>query len=239
MYGRNVPPKGWYEWARHLFAGSVTKVEQDRERSIDTITVRVVETFKGTVADVATVRIPNRLWATCKLELPVAGALVLVALNPDNDSALIPLTADYAGQLRAYRGGASPLAQAPTADPARQLFEQYVALGQAFDPGVADLYADDAVIRNKRTYPTGEVREVTIPAPNYKALLRQAMPFARERGDRSKFSDVSYTPEGERVRIRASRFSELKRYTSPISLLVGPAPSGKWLVYEELSESRP
>jgi predicted DCC family thiol-disulfide oxidoreductase YuxK len=239
LYGRNVPPKGWYDWANTLFAGSVTKVEQDRANSVDTITVRVVETFKGTVGDVATVRIPNRLWATCKLEVPVVGASVLVALNQESDSALIPLTADYAEQLRAHRGRASPMAQAPAADPAKQLFEQYVALGRAFDPGVADLYADDAVIRNKRTYPTGEVREFALPAPSYKALLREAMPFARERGDRSTFSDVSYKAEGDRVRIRASRFSELKRYTSPISFLVGPSPSGKWLIYEELSESRP
>lgn len=131
------------------------------------------------------------------------------------------------------------LAQAPSMDVAKQIFEQYVALEYAYDPSVADLYADDALIKNKRTYPTGEVREITIPAPKYKALILQSMLLARTRGDRSTYSDVSYTPEGERIRIKASRFSELKKYASPISLLVGPSPSGKWLIYEELSESRP
>lgn len=130
-------------------------------------------------------------------------------------------------------------AQAPNIDAAKQLFEQYVALGHAFDPGVAELYADDALIRNKRTYPTGEVREMTMPAPNYKTIIRKAMPLAKARGDRSTYSDVSYTPERDRVRIRASRYSELKNYTSPITLLVGPGESGRWLIYEELSESRP
>jgi len=124
-------------------------------------------------------------------------------------------------------------------DAAKQLFDQYVAFGHAYDPGVADLYADDALIRNKRTYPTGEVREMTVPAAKYKTLIRQVMPLARARGDRSTYSDVSYTAEGGRVRIKASRFSELKNYTSPLSLLVGPSPGGKWLIYEELSESRP
>lgn len=124
-------------------------------------------------------------------------------------------------------------------DAAKQLFDQYVAFGHAYDPGVADLYADDALIRNKRTYPTGEVREMTVPAAKYKTLIRQVMPLARARGDRSTYSDVSYTAEGGRVRIKASRFSELKNYTSPLSVLVGPSPGGKWLIYEELSESRP
>ena len=124
-------------------------------------------------------------------------------------------------------------------DAARRLFEQYVALGHAYDPGIAELYADDAFIKNTRTYPTGEVRELTIPAPKYKALIRQALPVARARGDRSTFFDVSYAAEGSRVRIRASRFSELKKYRSPITLLVGPSPTGKWLIYEEVSKSRP
>lgn len=124
-------------------------------------------------------------------------------------------------------------------DAAKQLFEQYVALGHAYDSTVADLYSDDAVIKNKRTYPTGEVRELTMPAGNYKTLMRQAMPLAKARGDRSTYSDVKYTAEGSRVRIEATRFSELKKYTSPISLLVGPSATGTWLIYEEISESRP
>jgi len=124
-------------------------------------------------------------------------------------------------------------------DAARQLFEKYVALGHAYDPSIADLYSDDALIKNTRTYPSGEVRELTMPAGKYKVLIRQAMPVARARADRNTFSDVSYTAEGSRVRIRASRFSELKKYRSPLSLLVGPSANGTWLIYEEVSESRP
>ena len=124
-------------------------------------------------------------------------------------------------------------------DAAKQLFEQYVTLGHAYDSGVADLYSDDALIKNKRTYPSGKVRELTMPAGDYKALIRQAMPLAKARGDRSTYSNVKYAAEGSRVRITASRFSELKNYTSPISLLVGPSANGRWVIYEEISESRP
>lgn len=130
-------------------------------------------------------------------------------------------------------------AQGLTTEAAKTLFAQYVALEYAYDANIAELYADDALIKNKRIYPAGDVREITMPAVNYKTLLRQAMPIAKVRGDRSTYSQVTYTLEGERVRIQASRFSELKSYTSPISLLVGPSKSGKWLIYEELSESRP
>ena len=122
---------------------------------------------------------------------------------------------------------------------AEQLWSRYVALEQAFDPAVADLYADDALIRNRRTYPTGDVREATVPAAKYKELVRQAIPLAKAQHDVSRYSGCTYEAQGARVRIVCARFSVLKNYTSPISMLVGPGPGGAWLIFEELSESRP
>jgi hypothetical protein len=127
----------------------------------------------------------------------------------------------------------------PSLDAARQLFDRYVALEHAFDPAVAALYSDDAIIRNQRTYPMGQVRELTMPAPKYKELIRAAMPLAKARGDTSTYSEVRYVAEGDRVRITATRFSNLKKYSSPLSLLVGPSDAGDWLIYEELSQSQP
>jgi hypothetical protein len=124
-------------------------------------------------------------------------------------------------------------------DDAKKCFDRYVALEAAFDPAAADLYADDAKIQNTRTYPTGQKRVQTIPAPAYKALIRQAMPLAKQRGDTNTYSEIKFTQEGDKVRVTASRYSNLKKYSSPLSLLVGPNKEGVWLIYEELSESRP
>lgn len=123
-------------------------------------------------------------------------------------------------------------------DAAKRFFAQYVALENAHDPGVADLYADAAFIKTRRSMPMGDPQDVTFPAPKYKALLRQNMPMAQARGDRNTYSDVTYTPEGNFVRIDALRISEPKKNAAPISFLVGPSPGGKWLIYEELSESK-
>ncbi len=134
---------------------------------------------------------------------------------------------------------ASGLASTDDLDKAKALFKQYVALETAYDPAVADLYVENAVIRNKRIYPTGQVRELTIPAAQYKTLIRTAMPLAKARGDYSTYSETSFTQEGQNVRIRAIRFSVLKQYSSPISILIGPDSSGMWAIFEELSESQP
>jgi hypothetical protein len=142
------------------------------------------------------------------------------------------------GTASAARGQPSP--PAPGAlEKAKAIFDRYVALEHAFDPAVADLYSDDAVIKNKRTYPTGQVREAVIPAPQYKALLRQAMPLAKQVGDKSTYSGCKNSAEAGRVRVACTRYSERKKYSSPIALLVGPGPKGDWLIFEELSESQP
>jgi len=119
------------------------------------------------------------------------------------------------------------------------LFTKYVNLERGYWPAVGDLYADEAVIRNRRRYPSGEVRELTLTTAQYRAVLQKAMPIARERGDRSRYSDVTYTPEGPNVRITATRYSELKGYSSPVSILVARRADGCWLIYEDLSESQP
>ncbi|WP_137940279.1 hypothetical protein [Chitinivorax sp. B] len=122
---------------------------------------------------------------------------------------------------------------------ARAVFERYKTLEVAFDSNIVDLYSDNAVIKNKRTYPTGQVREMSLPAPKYKELIRGAMPLAKAKGDYSTYSEVEFIAEGNGVRMSAKRFSVLKKYTSNFSILFTPNESGQWLIVEELSESQP
>ena len=129
--------------------------------------------------------------------------------------------------------------QAQTGKPAQAVLASYQALERSFNPDVADLYCDTAVIRNIRTYPGGHQRTLELPAPKYKALLRAAMPLAAAKGDYSTYSKVAYAPEGDNVRITATRYSVVKKYSSPISLLVGSCNGGEWLILEELSQSQP
>lgn len=138
-----------------------------------------------------------------------------------------------------FVAAAASQAQAITESDARLAFSRYQALEQAFDPAIADLYCDSALIRNVRHYPTGQRRAMEFPAPQYKALIRAAMPTAKAKNDFSTYSDVRFIVEDHGVRIIATRFSNTKRYSSPISILVGPCPGRSVGILEELSQSRP
>lgn len=103
MFVRDVPPEAWYQWSASLFAGEVTGVREDSEKALDTIAVRVTETFKGPAGESATLTMPVRLRKLCKLELPKPGERILVALNERNDSSWVPLTESYSQRMRAQR----------------------------------------------------------------------------------------------------------------------------------------
>jgi hypothetical protein len=122
---------------------------------------------------------------------------------------------------------------------ARTFFARFVEISHAFDPAVADLYADEARIVSVRKYPHGAERTLQMPGVEYKALLRSAMPLAQACGDTNTYADVLYQRQGARMWICATRYSALKQYSSPYSPLVGPDASGTWLIYEEYSVTRP
>jgi hypothetical protein len=129
--------------------------------------------------------------------------------------------------------------EAAPLDDARSLFASYVARSDQFDESLADLYSDSAVIKVRRRYADGQVRLLEVSGVNYKKLVRAAIPVARSRNDKSAFSEIGYTLEGPNVRITATRYSVLKQYSSPYSMLCGPSPDGAWLILEELLETVP
>ena len=127
-FAQDAPPAQWQEWSSALFAADVAGVDLDRQKSLDIISVRVLETYKGPDgAAAATLLVPSRMWSSCYLERPAVGARVLVALNPNGDTLLVPLTQGYREQLLRHFGerpahsASAPAAPAP-APPAEKPF---------------------------------------------------------------------------------------------------------------------
>jgi hypothetical protein len=103
-FAQDAKPAQWYDWSSSLFAADVSSVEPDQQKSVDVIMVRVVETFKGPQGAAATLRVPSRMWASCALVRPSLGARVLVALNPNGDTLMVPLSDSYSRLMRQHGG---------------------------------------------------------------------------------------------------------------------------------------
>jgi hypothetical protein len=129
---------------------------------------------------------------------------------------------------------------ATTLDDARAFFARYVELSAAFDPAVADLYADTAVIQSSRRYPSGVERDQEMTGAQWRTLVRTSMPAARQAGDVSEFTNIELREEGDRVRITASRTSVAKCYTdTTYAMLIAPAATGGFLIVAESLETQP
>ena len=119
-------------------------------------------------------------------------------------------------------------ARADDTSDALAMFKEYVTRSDRFDHTVADLYADDAAIRSKRVMPGGRAETLSFSGSQWKALIRQAMPLARQRGDRNTFREVSGKPNGTDVIVTAERYSHLKGYTSWFAQVWSKDQNGTW-----------
>jgi len=122
---------------------------------------------------------------------------------------------------------------------AKDVFERYVALMEAFAPAVGQLYADDAKVHTVQVSPGGEEQKAETSGRQWKAVVRQLLPSAKRVNDRSTFSDVKARVDGENVRIEAKRHWLRTDFRSDFWMVIGPDATGEWKILEEHSVTRP
>ncbi len=123
---------------------------------------------------------------------------------------------------------------------AKEFFERYIILGENFDKSVADLYSDNAIIKVKRLYPNGQMKEMAFGGTKWKSLVKKSMPLGKARGDISKFSDIKIFLNNTNVTIKANRYSVLKCYTDKgYYMVIEKDSTGKYQIVEEYMETQP
>lgn len=121
---------------------------------------------------------------------------------------------------------------------ARRMFRNFVLLENSYNPDMVDYYADDARIITTVILPNSE-REFKTTGKAFKEALAPYLYTARTVGEWFAYTNVTAVPEGNGVRILASRTSQLSDETYPYQAFVARGPGGKWLIYEERTVVRP
>jgi uncharacterized protein YceK len=117
------------------------------------------------------------------------------------------------------------------ADTARRLFDTCRDLLRHQDAQLADCYAIDASI--------SVVDTQSLRGSDYKLVLREAIARDQEDGIFIDWREPVFEPEGERVRVRATRRSTREPAESALELVVGPDADAGWRIVEETSVGWP
>ena len=118
-------------------------------------------------------------------------------------------------------------------------FKQYESLSHAFDPTVADMYSDEAMIHTIRKTPDGVERTLKMDGSKWKELIISTMEISQKRGDKSEFSNIAVSMDGDVAKITASRYSTIKCFTDDkYYMRVKKQSDGVLRIIEEFSETR-
>ncbi|RED53848.1 hypothetical protein [Aestuariispira insulae] len=122
------------------------------------------------------------------------------------------------------------------ADQAQRFFEKFMVLEECFDPALAALYADEARVILSTTSARGVESRQVFSGCQWKWRLSQRLEQAKALGDGNLYSDISYSLRGNRVHIRADRYSTLGGYTDHgYYMILQETTSGRFLIMEECS----
>lgn len=117
---------------------------------------------------------------------------------------------------------------------ARALFTRLTELEAAYDPAVAELYADDGVVIEKTIEMGVEKRAREIPMRKYKAVLGHALRVSQRAQESSSHSHVSAKRVAPGwVIVRSLRRSTKSRSEAPYEILVRREGDGAWRIVKE------
>jgi hypothetical protein len=125
-------------------------------------------------------------------------------------------------------------------DNPEEFFEQYIQLSDNFDLAVGALYSDNAKIHSYRVYSQGFERSMKVTGAQWKQLLIKAMPLAKAKNDKSKYTDVAISKQDENYKIKAARYSLIKCYQDTgYYMVIAPRSGGGFHIVEEYMETQP
>lgn len=113
-------------------------------------------------------------------------------------------------------------------------FEDFISAGKRYDGRLIEFYSNECVAKNVLIAPEGVLKR-ELSGKEYKELLKNSLPTAKQNGDTSLFTDIEYNKDGDFDTIKANRFSVLRGYSSPYFIKCRKDNKGLYKIFEEKS----
>jgi len=172
-------------------------------------------------------QIPWLMFLVMDLPFSLVADTVLLPFTIPRDSARSEKQTEEMQVSKERPSPATPFKDEPPLDTAKRLFQACEKMVLRLDPHLADCYSIDAQVEVDGGPP--------LRGGDYKLMLREGIERASFKGETVDWREPEYAVEGERVRIKAMRGSNVEPPRSPMVLVVGPCPDGSWRILEEQS----
>lgn len=121
---------------------------------------------------------------------------------------------------------------------ALNFFNNYVQASNSYSSSILNMYSDNAKIIRQVVKPDGTLVNVPFSINDYRGQLRLSSQIAKIKHYKNYYSDIRATKVANGYKIDAMRKPSLSDYKLKASMVVQKQSSGKWLIVEELMQTK-
>ena len=126
---------------------------------------------------------------------------------------------------------AASTVDASLVEQSKAFLRRYAELSATQSPELLDLYSDKATIRARAADRAGAT--TVVDGRSFKALMRESMLRGRAEADASNFHQGTVEQRGERLLVRARRYSANRCYWDDVYVMVLVREQSGWVILEE------
>ena len=128
---------------------------------------------------------------------------------------------------------------ADDAQEARQFFNNYVNAANTYSPTVTTMYSPSAKIIRQVVKPDGGLVNVNTNTATYVKQMKIGQAGAKLRKYKNTYTNITVTPVGNGAyKISSLRQPSGETYKLKTYMIVKKQPDGKWLIIEELMQTK-
>lgn len=117
-------------------------------------------------------------------------------------------------------------------------FNKYVTSSNNYSTSILKMYSDDAKIIREVVKPDGQLVDIPFSINDYRSQLKLSSKMAKMKKYKNYYSNISVTKVPNGYKINAMRKPSLSDYKLKSSMVVQKQSDGKWLIVEELMQTK-
>ena len=119
-----------------------------------------------------------------------------------------------------------------------KFFNTFVSASNNYSPTLLDMYSCDAKIIRQVVKPDGKTVDVHFSIDDYKRQMKLSSKIAKIKNYKNEYSNIHVTKVSNGYKIDSMRKPSLSDYKLKSSMVVQKQLSGKWLIVEELMQTK-